>query len=179
MPDPDYGVMPIVLPIPERKNHIVFDPPDMDEPPRRKPKKLMPERIAKRLMILRGIPGSGKTTLATMLSHAAGIMDESVTHAEADQYFLNLYTGEYKFNKEKLPDAHEFCRSKVQDAMIAGINLIIVSNTFVYKMHMEPYKKMAREYGYHVAEIICQGGFKNVHDVPDDVIRKMRQNFEF
>lgn len=147
-----------------------FDPPAK--------KKLEPEPIKKRLMLIRGVPGSGKSTLANYIIKGREAF-ELITHAEADQYFVSLYTGEYKFVKEKLEEAHQFCKNKVEEAMQDGTKLIIVSNTFVYKMHMEPYKRLAKEHGFHVVEIICNGGFKNIHDVPDDVIRKMRQNFEF
>ena len=48
------------------------------------------------LILIRGLPGSGKSTLAKQLT-----MNRShnfVSHFEADMYFIDSGTGEYKYN---------------------------------------------------------------------------------
>jgi len=52
------------------------------------------------LYIVRGIPGSGKSTIAKTLG---GIQIES------DQYFIDS-NGEYKFDASKLHNAHNYCQ---------------------------------------------------------------------
>ena len=40
-------------------------------------------------------------------------------------------------------------------------------------------KELAEKYGYEVVIHICRGNYKNVHNVPTDVIAKMRERFEY
>jgi predicted kinase len=126
------------------------------------------------LYIVRGIPGSGKTTFAKTLG---GV------HFEADQYFM--VDGEYKFDVTKLKDAHKWCQGQVSNAMLlnytANMNdTIVVSNTFTQEWEMEPYIEMAKEWGYSVFTIVVENrhGGKNVHGVPDDKLEIMRNRFE-
>ena len=81
--------------------------------------------IMKTLIILRGCPGSGKSTFAKTLGGA---------HFETDMYFVSD-DGTYNFDPSKLRDAHNWCQNNVHTAMIenntSGINkTIVVSNTF-------------------------------------------------
>lgn len=126
------------------------------------------------LYIVRGIPGSGKTTFAKTLG---GV------HFEADQYFM--VDGEYRFDVTKLKDAHKWCQGQVSNAMLLNYtanmnNTIVVSNTFTQEWEMEPYIEMAKEWGYTVFTIVVENrhGGKNVHGVPDDKLEIMRNRFE-
>jgi predicted kinase len=58
----------------------------------------------KELFLLRGLPGSGKSTLARSLTTNDAI------HIEADMFFVDSSTGEYRFDATKLKDAHKWCR---------------------------------------------------------------------
>ena len=128
----------------------------------------------KKLYIVRGLPGSGKTTFAKTLG---GV------HFEADQYFM--VDGEYKFDVTKLKNAHSWCQTQVSNAMLlnytANINsTIVVSNTFTQEWEMTPYVEMANEWGYTVFTIIVENrhGGKNIHGVPDDKLEIMKNRFE-
>ena len=61
----------------------------------------------KNLYLLRGIPGAGKSTLAKQLGDS---------HFETDGFFM--VDGEYKFDPTKLREAHQWCQSQVELAMI-------------------------------------------------------------
>ncbi len=54
-----------------------------------------------------------------------------------------------------------------------------VANTFTQDWEMEPYFKLAEEYGYMVQSIIVENrhGGENVHGVPDEAIIKMKNRF--
>ena len=128
----------------------------------------------KTLYIVRGIPGSGKSTFAKSLGG---------THFEADMFFME--DGEYKYDMFKIKEAHKWCQDSVNTAMImnntAGLNeTIVVSNTFTQEWEMEPYFKMAELNEYRVFSIIVENRHEgtNEHGVPDEVLTKMRERFE-
>lgn len=128
----------------------------------------------KTLYIVRGIPGSGKSTFAKSLGG---------THFEADMFFIK--DGEYKFDMSKIKDAHKWCQDSVNTAMIfnhtSGLNeTIVVSNTFTQEWEMKPYFEMAEQYDYRVFSIVVENrhGGLNDHGVPEDKIEQMKNRFE-
>ena len=130
--------------------------------------------MEKTLYIVRGIPGSGKSTFAKSLGGA---------HFEADMFFMK--DGEYKFDMFKLKEAHKWCQDSVNTAMIlnttAALNeTIVVSNTFTQEWEMKPYFELAETHGYKVFSIIVENrhGGTNEHGVPDEVLTKMSERFE-
>jgi hypothetical protein len=44
---------------------------------------------------------------------------------------------------------------------------------------MESYIKIAQEFGYEVEIKIMTGNYKNVHNVPEEVVRKQKERFEY
>lgn len=122
----------------------------------------------KTLILLRGLPGAGKSTFAKTLG---GI------HIEADQFFME--NGEYKFDASKLKQAHEHCRTSTEGWMVEGHN-IVVSNTFTTSKEMQPYYELAEKYGYQVYSLIVENrhGSTSIHSVPDDTLDKMEKRFE-
>jgi predicted kinase len=128
----------------------------------------------KTLYIVRGVPGSGKSTFAKSLGG---------THFEADMFFMK--DGEYKFDMSKIKEAHNWCQDSVNTAMImnntAGLNeTIVVSNTFTQEWEMKPYFEMAELHEYRVFSIILENrhGGVNEHNVPEDKIEQMKNRFE-
>ena len=126
--------------------------------------------MTKTLLILRGLPGSGKSTFAKELCAATGAV-----HAEADMYFEKA--GQYSFQPNQLHDAHRYCQLLCENAMKLGKD-VIVSNTFTRRWEMEFYIRLAATYGYDVQIKTMTGNYKNIHSVPDSVIEKMRARFE-
>ena len=126
--------------------------------------------MKKVLYIVRGLPGSGKSTFAQTLTP---------NHWEADMYFVNE-NGEYKFNMDEIKMAHQWCRDAVEDAMKRNLDKIAVSNTFTQVWEMEPYHNLAEQYGYTVFHTIVENrhGGVNLHDVPVEVLYKMNKRFE-
>ena len=124
----------------------------------------------KTLYLLRGLPGAGKSTLAKEIG---GII------LEADQYFVELNTNEYKFDPSKLKDAHNDCRMRCERWMKTGYQ-IIVSNTFTQWWEMQPYYDLANRFDYKVFSLIVENRHngKNIHGCPDDKIEQMRSRFE-
>ena len=127
--------------------------------------------MEKIIYIVRGIPGSGKSTFAKSLG---GI------HWEADMFFTDTFTGEYNFDPSKIKSAHEWCQLNVKDNMIDSESRIVVSNTFTQEWEMQPYYDLAKEFGYKVFSIVVENRHDgvNVHNVPEDKLEIMRGRFE-
>jgi predicted kinase len=136
--------------------------------------------MEKVLYIVRGIPGSGKSTFAKML------VGEDFLVCEADKYFIDKETGEYNFDFTKIKDAHKFCQDTVETYMKDSLvndqfyREIAVSNTFTQEWEMKPYFELAKTYGYKVFSIVVENRHEgtNQHGVPDEVLTKMRERFE-
>lgn len=129
----------------------------------------------KNLILLRGLPGSGKSTTAKLL----GAGSSGTAHYEADMFFMR--DGEYKFDFSQIKEAHKWCQSSVERAMFLGHNsTIIVSNTFTQEWEMDVYYKLAEEWCYRVTSLIVENRHEgvNVHGVPQETLDKMKQRFE-
>lgn len=120
------------------------------------------------LYLIRGLPGSGKTTLARRLTDS---------FFEADQYFERPLG--YAFDPAGLPAAHALCQANTETAMLCGVLVIAVSNTFSQQWEMEPYRVLADKHGYTVQELTMTGPLRaNVHGVPPEAIAQMRDRWE-
>ena len=125
----------------------------------------------KKLFLLRGLPGSGKTTLSEQLGGS---------HFETDKYFIDEH-GNYNFDGSKLKMAHKWCQLRVEHSMEDNIDKIVVSNTFTQEWEMDTYYELAKQYGYTVFSIIIENrhGGINQHGVPEDKLQQMEDRFEF
>lgn len=125
----------------------------------------------KTLILCRGVPGSGKSTISKIF------ISLGYQHFEADMYFMNE-EGEYKFDIDKLHQAHNWCQLIVESRMVTGKD-IIVSNTLTTEKELKPYYELADEHGYLVHSIIKENRHlgENQHSVPEEVLERMKQRF--
>ena len=124
-----------------------------------------------KLVLVRGIPGSGKSTVAKAISAGADWL-----HYEADQYFVDK-NGHYDRDASKIGDAHKWCQSMTENALKLEYN-VVVSNTFTTIKELRPYFVIARDLSITPIVITANGAFNNVHNVPLDTLAKMRDRFQ-
>jgi predicted kinase len=120
-----------------------------------------------KLTLIRGLPGSGKTTLAKTMTHAY--------HVETDMYFM--VNGEYKFDPKQLGPAHDWCQRQAALFLESGKD-VVVSNTFTRRWEIEPYEKMAKVLGCGFEVLETNGVYQNVHGVPPEAIERMKARWE-
>ncbi|KAH8307016.1 hypothetical protein KR044_003196, partial [Drosophila immigrans] len=141
------------------------------------------------MIIMRGAPGSGKTTLAKSLLQQTRLLELQPAMQEficsSDDYF-NTQRG-YQFNPASLTDAHEWNKQRVAQKAAAGWSPIIVDNTNIMIWEMQPYVQLAVQHGY-LLELLepqtawCKSASKlaqrNVHQVPKENIQRMLDRYE-
>lgn len=123
------------------------------------------------IMLVRGLPGSGKSTGAAAYARNTG-----AKVYEADQYFVGD-DGVYRFDPSRIRDAHAWCMASTFAHVSKG-GRVIVANTFTQIWEMKPYVDFARENGYTLEVWRALGDWPNIHGVPDDVIRRMNDRWE-
>uniref|UniRef100_A0AC11B5A2 NEDD4 binding protein 2 like 1 n=1 Tax=Ovis aries TaxID=9940 RepID=A0AC11B5A2_SHEEP len=147
-------------------------PPPRGTPPRR-------HSFRKHLYLLRGLPGSGKTTLARQLQHD---FPRALIFSTDDFFFRE--DGAYEFNPDFLEEAHEWNQKRARKAMRNGISPIIIDNTNLHAWEMKPYAVMALENNYEVIfrEPDTRWKFnvqelarRNIHGVPREKIHRMKE----
>ena len=124
------------------------------------------------LILIRGLPGSGKSTMAKNM--------EPTHHFEADMYFTDA-GGNYNYDGSKIKAAHDWCFNSTKDALMqetGNPDVIVVSNTFVKHWEMSRYIELAKELSVPITVLVARGKYKNVHSVPEEVIKRMTLNWE-
>jgi ABC-type molybdenum transport system ATPase subunit/photorepair protein PhrA len=117
------------------------------------------------LVLIRGLPGSGKSTMAR------GFTAEGYLHFEADMYFE--VDGQYQYDASRIRDAHNWCQTSARHALAAG-KKVVVSNTFTQLREMDPYFKMTQ----NMRVIEAKGQWQNVHGVPVEMLNRIASRWE-
>lgn len=136
----------------------------------------MENKGSKTLYIMRGLPGSGKSAVAEAL--APGSVYAADDHP-------GLYGPSMSFNPSKLGEAHSSTKNKVIDAMKRGESKIALANTNTQHWEMSPYIRAAQDNGYYVTFVHVEGTLspsgeltKNIHNVPEEALKRMKSRFE-
>jgi len=129
------------------------------------------------LILVRGIPGSGKTTFVKSdMINEPFIGNRQYVHLEADMWFTD-HKGNYNWTPDGISHAHRWCTNTACIMMNNGVD-VVVSNTFTTLKEMRPYLEHANMLGIAVFVFRMNGNYGSVHNVPVEVIEKMKNRFE-
>ena len=132
----------------------------------------------KKLIIMRGLPGSGKSDKAKML------VENGIIHS-TDDYFVK--DAEYKFDENRLETFHYLNLMSSIESMKKGTSPIIIDNTNLIAFYCESYVENGKMYGYDIVVIEPDTPWafdveelvkRNVHNTPRDVIIDMLDMYE-
>lgn len=133
-----------------------------------------------KLILCRGCPGSGKTTLVKKLAEK----DNGICVAADD--FFTLEDGSYNFTMNLIQVAHSYCLGTAFYHLYRGKN-VYVHNVFAEKWTIGPYIENAQKNGYEWevlepttkwrkdAKILAE---KNTHGLTEPMIQKMLDRWE-
>ena len=128
------------------------------------------------VFIMRGIPGSGKSTLTKDIKNVSLQKNYQCRVLSADDFFT-FSNGEYDFNPVFLKDAHEDCLRDFCNRITAGYFVIVVDNTNIDPQDFDHYVKIATAFGYKVNIVSLfvtpETGDRNIHKVPPETINRM------
>ncbi|XP_077197953.1 NEDD4-binding protein 2-like 2 [Paroedura picta] len=136
----------------------------------------------KLLLILRGLPGSGKTTLSHIL---LGQRRDGIVFS-TDDYFCQQ--GGWSYNVGQLGAAHDWNQKRAKQAMEQGRSPIIIDNTNTQAWEMKPYVEAALEKCYRVEFHEPDTWWKfdpeelekrNKHGVSREKIMQMLERYEY
>lgn len=123
-----------------------------------------------KMLLIRGQPGSGKSTVASKLAAKYG-----VKHFENDSYLM--HGDKYVWTPEAAKDAAKRCFEDAMSALRSGKDTI-VSNVFVTRKSIDRYVRAAKQLGCEVQVWRMTNDFGNVHDVPVNVLASMKSGFQ-
>ncbi|KAJ8412474.1 hypothetical protein AAFF_G00128100 [Aldrovandia affinis] len=136
------------------------------------------------LFILRGLPGSGKTQLASEIMDQYDLGNGEIL--STDEYYINA-NGRYVYRHRLRNIAHQWNRDRAQEAMANGAHPIIIDNTNMRRCEMKPYVKMGLDYGYYIRFRTTPNTwawsveelYEWIHGVvPKWVMYRMKKNYE-
>jgi len=135
-----------------------------------------------KVIILRGISGSGKTTYSMDILSLKE-EHELIAICSADLHFMNK-KDEYDFNPAKLPQAHKECFQAFVDTINENtVDTVIVDNTNTQLHEIAPYLRYAElhDCDVEIVRLEClaeEGTSRNIHDVPERTINAMLNRME-
>lgn len=128
------------------------------------------------MYILRGIPGSGKSELALTLACSDHNGRYGIV-CEADKFMVDDY-GNYKFDKDKLAEAHRQCFIQAVTTACWGTNNIIISNTNIDGWEYTKYLHLAFIFDMDIQIITLDSTFNSIHTNDDNVIKAMLKRWD-
>jgi predicted kinase len=164
----------------EVKPRVAVKPPTLSE---------LIDEHDKVLIVLRGLPGSGKTTFAGNLCKQAADLGMCKPEICSSDFFFEKEDGSYEYNPRDIGASHRWSQTELSDMIEDGISYIILDNINSQSWEAKRYVEPAVNNGYHVeiVEVLspwCKNFdelekrcLANGHNVPVESIRKMAKKW--
>ncbi|KAG7156918.1 NEDD4-binding protein 2-like 1-like [Homarus americanus] len=132
------------------------------------------------MILMRGLPGSGKTTLAKEIKGRTGVI------LSTDDFFCDK-RGKYNYDPSRINEAHQWNKHRALQKLQDGKTPIIIDNTNLQMWEMKPYVKLGLQYGYEVDILDAETPWKlnakelarkNIHGVPKGKITEMKGRYD-
>jgi predicted kinase len=135
----------------------------------------------KKVFIMRGVQGSGKSTYASMLHQAAFEDGQLPLTVSADHFFVG--PNGYQFDVTKLGDAHKECMQRFIRALNDGMNPVIVDNTNINVEDVAPYVAVGEALDYKVTIIQVNtppdvAAKRNIHGVAEKQVHRTHERLQ-
>ena len=124
-----------------------------------------------KLILIRGLPGSGKSTWARQLL-ADGVVQ---AHFEIDMHFVGA-DGVYRFEPHRYSEAEQWCREETVAALETGQS-VVVSNTFCHPKEIKAYEEIAERFGAQIEILEAKGEWQNLHGVSNVDMASLRNRW--
>ena len=144
----------------------------------------------KKIILIRGISGSSKSTLANKLigTHLhSGSSFYVYYNFEADKWFVNE-SNKYIFDPKEIHSAHRWCQLSVENFLRSYKDCVaVVSNTSTTYKEILPYALLAQKYGAEIeimepnnpwSRDVAECYKRNTHNVPLETIQKQLDRLE-
>lgn len=148
---------------------------------------------ANMLIILRGLPGSGKSTEAARLQAMYRDLGVSCVVCSNDLYPGYYENGSYEWTPEKANRAKMWCWTQFLNSLYVKTDVIILDNTNLNSKSYGKYLRLAKEYGRETCfvefrpplenpnaleEYIQECAVRNTHGVKYGTIKQMASAWE-
>ena len=134
---------------------------------------------AKPIILVRGLPGSGKSTFAGKLLAELADKGFDGKNFETDNFFYNKNTGNYEFDSTLLSLAHSWNEAEVYKYCRDNPDEVcIVANTFTTMAEMDPYFNIAKKLCRTLLVVEIYTKHESIHNVPEKTISKMAARFK-
>lgn len=120
------------------------------------------------LSIVRGWPGSGKSTFAKKSFPGVLLLENDMFH---------MHDGKYEWMASSMGNAIGWCASIAETALENGMD-VVIANTFTKRKYIDFYRKLAEKWTAKFKVYRCNGHFKNVHSLTDSMVNGFEQSME-